>query len=146
MRMDLRPQPHFQQEQEHAVPRDGVTRESDADLQRKRDLSRRALPRRSIPNQLAILLILGSLLGCQSKTIPNPNDPRDVGTLQPEILRRNLRSVTETLGERYSRGEFNEDRYRQLVTKAAGELVQQIDPSDVDPGDAWQYGEVFRDA
>lgn len=84
--------------------------------------------------------------GCQTATVPNPNDPTDVGALSPEIIRRNLRSITESLAERRAHGEFTTKRYRELVAKAASELLASVDVGSIEPSQAWEYGELLRDA
>jgi tetratricopeptide (TPR) repeat protein len=84
--------------------------------------------------------------GCKSSTLPNPNDPADVGTVSAEAMRRNLRAVTDSLTVRFARHELSEAEYRRLVAKAAGELVESVDPNGVAPDQAWEYGEVLRDA
>lgn len=94
---------------------------------------------------LGILLCLG-LMGCQSGHVPNPNDPADVGALSPDTLRRNLGAVTDSLTARRASGELNNTQYRELVAKAAKELLESVDPTSIKPAQAWQYGEVLKDA
>ncbi|AIE85213.1 hypothetical protein [Fimbriimonas ginsengisoli] len=91
------------------------------------------------------LSVLFVLYGCRTGTLPNPNDPKDVGMLSPQVMRRNLASVTESLANRHARRELTDREYRDLVTKAANELLESVDPSNVAPAQAWEFGEVLRD-
>jgi len=94
---------------------------------------------------LGAILCLG-LMGCQSGHVPNPNDPADVGALSPDTLRRNLAAVTDSLTMRRASGELDNAKYRELVAKAAKELLESVDPATIKPAQAWQYGEVLKDA
>lgn len=86
------------------------------------------------------------LLGCQAAHIPNPNDPADVGMLSGEKLRNNYRSITDSFSERLGKNEINDGQFRALVAHAADDLSTGVDPSKVNPTEAWMYGEVLRNA
>jgi tetratricopeptide (TPR) repeat protein len=62
------------------------------------------------------------------------------------VLSGNLRSISDSLIERRVRKEITNEEYRNLIAKAAAELVKEADMSRVDPAEAWQYGEVLRAA
>jgi tetratricopeptide (TPR) repeat protein len=91
---------------------------------------------------LPVLLIVG----CRSGTLPDPNDPRDVGQVPPSILSDNLLAVSEALLERRISREIDDREYRELLSQAARELVQELDLKLVDPAQAWEYAEVLRAA
>jgi hypothetical protein len=97
---------------------------------------------------LLFVVVSAALLdaGCKAAHIPNPNDPVDVGPLSPATVRRNLGAVTDSLQQRLLNGEIDRTKYRELVEKAAGEIVEEADSSDIPPAQAWEYGEVLRDA
>jgi hypothetical protein len=84
--------------------------------------------------------------GCQTGHVPNPNDPDDVGPLSPDTLRRNLSAVTDSLSTREAKKEFGHKAYQGYVAKAASELLESVDATTIKPEQAWEYGEVLRDA
>jgi hypothetical protein len=83
------------------------------------------------------------LVGCQSGTYPDPNDPADVGPLPVATLRRNLKSVSDRLNDRQGKGEIDEDQYRTYIKRAAEELLEGSTPAEIPPDEAWQYAEIF---
>ncbi len=89
---------------------------------------------------IAALLALG---GCENGTLPDPNDPKDVGLMRPDEVQRNLKATSDFLNERRLRGEISDERGKELIAKRADELLKDIDLSQITAGDAWQYGEVF---
>lgn len=92
---------------------------------------------------LAVGVVLG---GCKSGTLKDPNDPSEAGVLAPEVLRQDLKGVSDMLNERLSKGEINEPQYQALIEKAANELLAKVNIDKVDPSLAWQYVEVLRTA
>jgi tetratricopeptide (TPR) repeat protein len=91
------------------------------------------------------LLCLISVAGCKSGTLPDPNDPKDA-EVSPEIVRKNLQSISDSLIERRLKKEIDNLQYRELLAKAATELSKEFDLQSVDPSEAWQYAEVLRAA
>lgn len=87
-----------------------------------------------------------SMAGCQTGKVPNPNDPADVGAISADTLRRNLSAVTDSLANRRIKHEIDNQQYRDLVAKAANELVTAVDPNKIPPAQAWKYAEVLKDA
>jgi tetratricopeptide (TPR) repeat protein len=96
-------------------------------------------------NRWVALLCLALLAGCRTGTLPDPNQPGD-SQVSPEVLRKNLQAVSDALVDRRLKGEIDNNQYRELLAKAAAELVKQYDLKEVDPSEAWQYGEVLRAA
>lgn len=86
------------------------------------------------------------LLGCKTATLPDPNDPADVGTLSPETVRRNLKWANAMLVEREQAGEVTPAQSRDFIARRAAELLKNLDISKVDPNSAWEYGEIFMTA
>ena len=84
------------------------------------------------------------LSGCHFGTFPDPNDPSRAGTLQPEVLRRQVAGASAALLARFGTGEISEERYRDLLAEYADGLVKRAHIESVDPAKAWEYGEVFR--
>ncbi|HEY0866520.1 MAG TPA: hypothetical protein VGE01_04040 [Fimbriimonas sp.] len=94
------------------------------------------------------LLLLGAavLAGCQSPTLPDPNDPNDVTVVQPQVLRASLRGAAEALNERLEKGEIDQQRYDQLMAEYAEDLLGQTKIERIPHGQAWEYAEIFRTA
>ena len=84
------------------------------------------------------------LSGCHFGTFPDPNDPSRAGSLQPEVLRRQLKGASDALQARFGSGEITEGQYRDLLAEYADQLVSSTHIESVDPAKAWEYGEVFR--
>lgn len=95
-------------------------------------------------NLLAGLLLL--LAGCKTGQLKDPNDPADAGSLAPEVLRQNLKGVSDMLNERQAKGEIAAAEYKALIEKAANELLAKVNIDKVAPSLAWQYVEVLRAA
>jgi tetratricopeptide (TPR) repeat protein len=93
-----------------------------------------------------LLLILVFVAGCQVSPPPDPNDPRDVGMVDAQVLQRNLSSASNNLNIRQQRGELSADEARELMRQYADQLVAHIDIEKVPPHEAWRYAEVFRTA
>jgi tetratricopeptide (TPR) repeat protein len=89
------------------------------------------------------VMFAGSLSGCRTRTLPDPND---VGYLQPEVLRRNLKYASESLWDRHLKGEITDAQFQALIAKAANELLGRVRIEQVPPSKAWEYAEVFRTA
>lgn len=96
-------------------------------------------------NRLLVLFSVALAAGCRTGTLPDPNNPAD-RRVTPEVLRKNLQAVSDSLIERRMKGEFDNAEYRDLLAKAATELVKEYNLKTIDPGDAWEYGEVLRAA
>jgi hypothetical protein len=90
--------------------------------------------------------VLAALSGCKNGTVPDPNDPNDVGALQPEVLRSDLKYASESLWERCLNKEITEGQFQSLMAQYANQLIGQMHIEKVPPKKAWEYGEVFRTA
>ncbi len=95
---------------------------------------------------VSALLAAALVCGCQSGTLPDPNDPENVDSVSAETLQSNLRAVSESLMERRVKREITAEQYRELVAKAAAELIDDLKIESVDEAQAWRYGEVLRTA
>ncbi|MBS1708621.1 MAG: hypothetical protein JSS65_07865 [Armatimonadetes bacterium] len=87
-----------------------------------------------------------TLAGCQTGTLPDPNDPIDVGVLSPETVRRNLYWANTMLIEREAEGEITPAQSRDFIARRAKELLGSLDITKVNHDDAWQYAEIFMTA
>lgn len=91
-------------------------------------------------------LVLLSMAGCRTGTLPNPNDPRSAGTLAPEVLRRDMRVVSEMLNDRMEKGEIDDKQYQMLIEDAANRYLEGVHIENIKPEQAWEYVEVLRAA
>jgi hypothetical protein len=91
-----------------------------------------------------LLIAALSIVGCQTGVLPNPNEPTTKEEASPEILKRNLGTISDGLMEKRMKGSIDEQQYRDLLAKAADELVDELDLEHVDPEEAWQYAEILR--
>ncbi len=82
-------------------------------------------------------------IGCQSSTLPNPNDPADVGALSPDNLRDQLTSISDALNIHRTKREITEKEYHELLKEAADRLLIGYDSAKIDPLKAWKYGEAL---
>lgn len=89
---------------------------------------------------------LAVLAGCQMGTLPDPNDPGQVGLMDPVVLRSNLQAAYRSLDARASRGDITEQKKRDLLRLYARDLLEHVDFNEIPPKKAWEYGEVFRTA
>lgn len=92
---------------------------------------------------LAAVWLVG---GCATKPPPDPNDPEEVGMVQPEVLERSLRWAWEAAETRVVRGEITEQQAQEFTRARADELVEHIDLAKIPDAQAFAYGQVFRTA
>ncbi len=104
------------------------------------------MPPTSRLQSLGIVLVAITLAGCESKSFPDPNDPAQVGQVQPDVLMRNLRWASETVNQRVQKGEISEARGRMMLRDYAADLTKHIKLDSVAIDKAWEYAEVFRTA
>jgi len=84
--------------------------------------------------------------GCQSPTIPNPNDPDDVGLVTPDVLSTNLSVLYQFLADRVAKGEITQIKADEYMTEEAEKMVAHIKIKEIPKGLMWQYADVFRTA
>lgn len=90
-----------------------------------------------------LAILLG---GCQTGTPPDPNDPNEVGSAQPEVLRRNLKYASDALLERQMKGEITDVQFHEMLTQYAKDLLGKLKLESIDPKKAWEYADVYRTA
>ena len=93
----------------------------------------------------ALPLVL-ALAGCHTATLPDPNDPNEVGVVQPDVLRNNLQSVSDNLYARVQKREITDERFQVLMGEYANSLLDSAKMTNVPPDRAWEYADVFRTA
>jgi len=78
-----------------------------------------------------------------SHSIPDPNDPNDVGTLQPQVMRRNLKRASDVANVRVDSGEISEKEAKEFVSDEAETILKNLKVGSVPDEDLWEYGEVL---
>lgn len=91
-------------------------------------------------------LSVGLLAGCRSIPPPDPNDPAEVGLVQPDVLMRNLKWASDAANARVETGEITRAEAKEIVSQYARDLTAHITMARVREGRAWEYAEVFRAA
>ncbi len=91
----------------------------------------------------AALWWIAALAGCETGTLPDPNDPRDVGLFRPDDARQKLKATSDFLNWRRMRGEINESKEEELIARRANELLKVTDLNHMDESQAWQYAEIY---
>jgi len=86
------------------------------------------------------------MCGCQAPTIPNPNDPDDVGLVTPDVLRTNLNVLYQFLADRVARGEITQKKADQYMAEEAHKMVSHIDLKRIPKGLMWEYADIYRTA
>jgi len=96
--------------------------------------------------RLSPLLLVLALAGCNSPTLPDPNDPNEVGVVQPDVLRNNIQSVGDNLFARVQKGEITDAKFQELMGDYANKLLESAKIKTVPADRAWEYADVFRTA
>lgn len=99
---------------------------------------------------ILILAFTGAAMGYIGKQgatpPPDPNDPADVGMMDPLVLQRNLKWASDFVNERVGFKDIDDAKGRALLAEYARQLTEHIDLAKIKPADAWRYAEVFRTA
>lgn len=105
---------------------------------------------RSLIAPIIFTVVIGSLLGYikvrASAPLPDPNDPSDVGLMDPLVLSRNLKWASDFVNERVRLKDVSDKEGKRLISEYASSLVAQIDSKAVPDFQAWEYAEFFRTA
>jgi len=98
------------------------------------------------PNRLLWLGLAVMLSGCRIGTLPNPNDPKDVGSLSPENMRGQMHSINEMLQGKVARGQITDAQANQELQVAADRLLGECNLDKVDASKIWEVAEVMLTA
>ena len=86
------------------------------------------------------------MAGCRFGTLPDPNDPREVGLMQAQVIRNRLKGLSDMLNARQAKGEITDLQTKEIIARHAQELVDTIDLNKVPASQAWEYGDIFLTA
>lgn len=101
------------------------------------------------PRRFLCLMVAGvalALVGCQSATRPDPNDPANAMTTGADAIRANLDATYAELDQRVRRGELTPDERDRLLREHAAQFVPHINLEQLPVTDLWKFGEIFRTA
>lgn len=104
----------------------------------------KAMRTRGMWGVLAVGLVLG---GCQTGTLPDPNDAGAMGgVMKAAVLRRNLAYANQVLEHRAEVGEISSKKRTELLKRYAAEMVENIHVDKIPDDQAWEYGDIFKTA
>jgi tetratricopeptide (TPR) repeat protein len=76
----------------------------------------------------------------------NPNDPATAGPRQADVMLDQLGAAYRQLALRRARGEIEAADKDRLMLEMAQRFAGMVDPGAIPPGEAFDFGEVFRAA
>ncbi|MEQ1936106.1 MAG: hypothetical protein ABL962_19805 [Fimbriimonadaceae bacterium] len=94
----------------------------------------------------AVLAVLAVIVLLQLRGLeppPDPNDPAKNKLMASEVLLRNLRVTSDAANMRVAKGEWGPRRAKRKVSEAAADMVAHIKIENIQPSEAWEYGEVL---
>ncbi len=93
-------------------------------------------------------LLLGCLVlaGCRLGEIPDPNDPDQIHSVDLKMIQATLSDDYANLFSRQVKGEITEAQVHDLLVAEAKKYAAAIDVTQIDPDQAWQFGEILRTA
>ena len=91
------------------------------------------------------LVLLGVLFigGCHTGTLPNPNEPADMGGLSQENIHDQFTCFSEMLQARQARGEITSKEFSELLAKATAPLLVGFNLDKVDVSKANQMADIL---
>lgn len=92
---------------------------------------------------IAVALVFG---GCQSPKLPDPNDPKTVGVIAPDVLRNLLKGAATQFYSRVRTREITDAEAQEFLTEYANDLLKTVQAKDVPADRAWEYAEVLMTA
>lgn len=97
-------------------------------------------------NRPVLLGFAVCLAGCRSGTLPDPNDPKQVGSLSVDNLYGQYGEICSLLDYRQFTAQIDKRTHDALVQEASEELLQGFNLDKVDPSKAWQVARVMISA
>jgi tetratricopeptide (TPR) repeat protein len=93
--------------------------------------------------KLAVLPLAATLGGCYVAQIPNPNEPE---LADAEIMARNIDLFSQRLQRESVERGLPPNVREQALDSYMERYLQEIDPAEIDPAQAWLYGDVYERA
>ncbi len=95
------------------------------------------------PKLAALALVVG-LGGCQTATLPDPNEPADTQAMSGEVLLRNINELRKTVEERLAQGDITPPEAERLFQDRVQAMLAAVDLQKVPEREFWKYGDAFR--
>lgn len=95
------------------------------------------------------ILLLGiavGLAGCHTGTLPNPNDPKDVGFITVDNMKDQLGCISDALFSREAKGQIDDKTFHDLLALAAAKLLKGVDVARTDISKQYELAGVMMDA
>jgi tetratricopeptide (TPR) repeat protein len=94
---------------------------------------------------VGVVLIAGAAFVAIRNTSapPDPNDPNEVGVLQPTVMRRNLKHASDAANERVGKGQMSASEAKEKVSESAEQILKNLKIDQIPDKDLWEYGEVL---
>jgi len=96
--------------------------------------------------RLLWLFCLLAVAGCQVGTLPDPNDPADVGSLSADNLLGQYDSVSELLQSRVASRQVTQEQSNELLRQASDSLLTGFNPDKADVAKLWRIADVMVSA
>ncbi len=93
-----------------------------------------------------LVVVAVGIGGCQSPKLPDPNDPKTVGVIAPDVLRNLLKGAATQFYSRVRTREITDAEAQQYLTEYANDLLKTVQAKDVPADRAWEYAEVLMTA
>lgn len=88
--------------------------------------------------------ILGGVVGCQEKHVPDPNDPMDAPLAKRAgVLQQNIQRMSDAMNDRVLSNEITDQQRLDYLSDEAEKLLAEGDPDHSAPQDAWIYANLY---
>lgn len=83
-------------------------------------------------------------LGCQSGTMPSPEEPADLARVPLQTVRDNLQADYEQLRERVDKQEITEAKLHEVLRERASKFAAKVDATTLTNDNAWIIADILR--
>lgn len=90
-----------------------------------------------------LLFGLAAIVGCKTGTLPDPNDPKQAGSLTSENIIGLTSSISDSLQSKVAIGIITDDQAKVLLQQEADSLLVGFSPDKTDVTKLWQIGNVM---
>ena len=93
--------------------------------------------------RFAILAAILAVAGCQIESPPDPNDPMRVSDDRAHVIQAALSQASLAANARVYKGEITDRQAGRLIRQYAAKIAETVDLQQINPPDAWIYGQLF---